>query len=237
MLKRQDLPERPVKFFPIFLAATMGVLIDSIRILVNETVIGNLFDDVAFGAINLVEPYMIVVDFFSYLICVGGTAMIVRARGAKKPEEIRNLINHCITCCLITGLTFFLVYSLFDKWFVGLVTQHGPAFSYTLEAFYWERFYLLLLPIYVFLFTYVLYSGGALIVFINMVLLPIADTGLSFYLGQRMGIGGVTCATFISYILGVLLLILFVIIKEKGFSYRPYVNLNYIKKIQSNLCI
>lgn len=229
MLKRQHAPERPVKFFPIFLAATLGVLIDSIRILVNEIVIGNLFDDVAFGAINLVEPYMIVVDFFSYLICVGGTAMIVRARGAKKPEEIRKLFNHCVTCCLITGLAFFVVYSLFDEWFVGLVTQNGPAFSYTMEAFYWERFYLLLLPIYVFLFTYVLYSGGALIVSINTVLVTVVDTGMSVYLGRRMGIRGVTCATFIAYGLGVLLLVLFVIVKEKGFPYRPYVNPEYLK--------
>ena len=231
MLKKQDAPYRPVKFFPIFLAATLGVLIDSIRILVNEIVIGNLFDDVAFGAINLVEPYMILVDFFSYLICVGGAALIVRARGARKTEEVRKLFNHCVTCCLITGLVFFAAYSLFDEWFVGLVTQNGPAFSYTMEAFYWERFYLMLLPIYVFLFTYVLYSGGALIVSIDTVFVTVLDTGLSVYLGRRMGIGGVTCATFIAYSLGVLFLLLFVIVKEKGLSYRPYVNLDYIKII------
>ena len=56
-----------VKFLPIFLAASSGVLIDSIRLLVNEIVIGNIFDDVAFGAINLVEPYMVLVDFFPTL--------------------------------------------------------------------------------------------------------------------------------------------------------------------------
>ena len=88
MLKRQNVTTRPVRFFPIFTAATLSVLIDSIRLLVNETVVGNLFDDVAFGAINLVEPYMILVEFFSYLICVGGTAMLVRARGAKKPHAM-----------------------------------------------------------------------------------------------------------------------------------------------------
>ena len=148
MGKRQIAPARSVKFFPIFLAATLSVAIDSIRLIVNETVVGNLFDDVAFGAINLVEPYMLVVEFFSYLICVGGTAMIVRARGAEKPEEMQKLFNHCVSCCLIMGLLFFTVFSLFDEWFVTLVTQNSPAYPYTLEAFYWERFYLLLLPLY-----------------------------------------------------------------------------------------
>ena len=231
MLKRQNVTTRPVRFFPIFTAATLSVLIDSIRILVNETVVGNLFDDVAFGAINLVEPYMILVEFFSYLICVGGTAMLVRARGAKKPEEMRKLFNHCVTCCLMIGLFFFVVFSLFDEWFVSLVTQNSAAHPYTLEAFYWERFYLLLLPLYVFLFTYVLYFDGALVDSVTMVFMTIVDTGLSVYLGRRMGIGGVTCATFIAHCLSVLILSLFVIAKHRAFTYRPYVNLDYIKSL------
>ncbi len=231
MLKRQNDTPGSVRFFPIFLAATLSVVIDSIRLLVNETVVGNLFDDVAFGAINLVEPYMMLVEFFSYLICVGGTAMLIRARGAKKPEEMQKLFNHCVTCCLIIGLVFFAVFSLFNEWFVSLVTQNSAAHPYTLEAFFWERFYLLLLPLYVFLFTYVLYFDGALVDSVTMVLMTIVDTGLSVYLGRKMGIGGVTCATFIAHCLSVLILSLFVIAKHRGFSYRPYVNPGYIKTL------
>ena len=230
-MKRQKITPGPIRFFPIFMAATLGVLIDSIRILVNEIVVGNLFDDIAFGAINLVEPYMMLVDFFSYLICVGGTSMIVRARGAKKPEEEQKLFNHSVTCCLIMGAVFFVLFSFFDEWFVGLVAQKGPAFAYTMEVFYWERFYLLLLPIYVYLITYVLYSDGTLVVSLTMILEALVDTGLSVYLGRRMGIGGVTCATFIAYCLSVLILILFVLVKKKGISYRPYVNPGYIKTL------
>lgn len=230
MLKQQNAAS-PVKFFPIFTAATLSVLIDSIRLLVNETVVGNLFNDTAFAAINLVEPYMILVEFFSYLICVGGTAMLVRARSAEKPEEMQQLLNHCVTCCLIIGLFFFALFSLFDEWFVRLVTQNSAAYPYTLEAFFWERFYLLLLPLYVFLFTYVLYFDGALVDSITMVLMTVVDTGLSIVLGRKMGIGGVTCATFIAHCLGVLILGLFVIAKNRGFPYRPYVNPGYIKKL------
>ncbi len=230
MLNRQNATTSPVRFFPIFLAATLSVMIDSIRILVNETVVGNLFDDVAFGAINLVEPYMLLVEFFAYLICVGGTAMLVHARGAKKPEEMQKLFNHCVTCCLIMGLFFFAVFSLFDEWFVSLVTQNSAAHPYTLEAFFWERFYLLL-PLYVFLFTYVLYFDGALVDSVTMVLMTSVDTGLSIYLGRKMGIGGVSCATFIAHCLSVLILSLFVIAKHRGFTYRPYVNPGYLKAL------
>ena len=68
MVKRQTTNLQTVRFFPIFLAATLAVMIDSVQLLIDETVVGNLFDDVAFGAINLLEPYLLLEEFFSYLI-------------------------------------------------------------------------------------------------------------------------------------------------------------------------
>lgn len=55
---------KTVRFFPIFLGASLAVIIDSIQLLLDETVVGNLFDDVAFGAINLLEPYLLLEEFF-----------------------------------------------------------------------------------------------------------------------------------------------------------------------------
>lgn len=97
MLKRQTANLHTVRFFPIFLAATLAVMIDSVQLLIDETVVGNLFDDVAFGAINLLEPYLLLEEFFSYLICVGGTALIVRARGGGGGGESLMRCRSCST--------------------------------------------------------------------------------------------------------------------------------------------
>ena len=220
-----------VQFFPIFLGASLAVIIDSIQLLLDEAVVGNLFDDVAFGAINLLEPYLLLEEFFTYLICVGGTALIVRAQGANRLDEKQKIFNHCVTFCLILGTVFYIIYYLFDEPLVSLAAQDSPAYPYSLAAFYWERFYILILPLYVFLFTYVLYLDGALIDTINMILLVAVNTGLSFYLGSKMGIAGVSCATFIANCVGILILGIYIIVKEKGFHYRPYVDTGYIKKL------
>ena len=79
-----------VGFFPIFLAATLAVMIDSVQLLIDEAVVGNLFDDVAFGAINLVEPYLL-----PHLR--RRNAADRPHTGAKKPEEMQRLFNHCVT--------------------------------------------------------------------------------------------------------------------------------------------
>ena len=58
MRKRQGAEARTVRFFPVFLGATLAVMVDNARLLIDETVIGNLFDDVAFSAINRNSRYL-----------------------------------------------------------------------------------------------------------------------------------------------------------------------------------
>ena len=72
---------KDVRFFPVFLGATAGVLLEVIATLVDEIVVGNLFDDAAFTAINLIEPYTVFEVFVAYLVTVAGAALIVRAHG------------------------------------------------------------------------------------------------------------------------------------------------------------
>lgn len=144
---------------------------------------------------------------------------------------MQKLFNHCVTCCLILGLVFCIVYSLFDESLVTLVAQDSPAYPFALQAFYWDRFYILILPLYVFLFTYVLYFDGALVDTISMLVMVLVNTGLSVFLGRRIGIAGVTCATFIANCVGILILGLYIIRKNHGFHYRPYVNPEYIKEL------
>ena len=67
--------KKDIRFFPLFVGATAGVLLEVIATLVDEIVVGNLFDDAAFAAINLVEPYMFFEIFIAYLLTVAAAAM------------------------------------------------------------------------------------------------------------------------------------------------------------------
>ena len=53
------MPDRKdICFFPIFIGATLGVLLEIIATLVDEIVVGSLFSDEAFASVNLTEPYI-----------------------------------------------------------------------------------------------------------------------------------------------------------------------------------
>ena len=74
--------KRDIRFFPLFIGATVGVLLGEIGILVDEIVIGNISTDEAFASVNLIEPYMYFEVFIGYLISVASAAFVVRAHGA-----------------------------------------------------------------------------------------------------------------------------------------------------------
>ncbi|MBQ8095359.1 MAG: hypothetical protein IJ242_17535 [Clostridia bacterium] len=92
-----------IRFAPIFTIATLSIVIDEAQHMLQEAIVGNLFNDTAFSALNLTEPYNLFIHFISYLICVGGAALIVRAQGAGNKEEEQKLYNHCITACILAA--------------------------------------------------------------------------------------------------------------------------------------
>ena len=219
------------KFWPMFIVATLSVVFDDIQMLADEVIVGNLFDDVAFGAINLVEPYKTLNYFAAYMICLGGAGMIVRSKGADDPAEMQRIFNHCVTCCLVTGLTFFIVYSIFNVQLVKLVAGGSPAYPYSLKVFYWDRFVDLINPLFAFFYSYVMYIGNKWVTFISMVVQLALNLLLSVYLGRMMGIGGVALATVIAQLVSVGVLCVYVIAKMNGLKYRPYLKKAYLKML------
>ncbi|SCX83835.1 Na+-driven multidrug efflux pump [Lachnospiraceae bacterium XBB2008] len=211
-----------VRFFPIFMAATLSAFIDVIGVLLDETVIGNLFGDTAFGAVNLLGPYITTETFLMYLLCVGGGALIVRAHGRHDRDQMDRIFSHCLTSCIMLGLLFFAVFGIFDRPLVDLVAAGTPAYDYTYRAFFWERFTALVAPLYAFLFTYIMYMGGSIFCIVATTSLLGSNLLFSVVLGRMMGISGVTCATFIANVIGVLILLTAFIFPAYRLRFRLY---------------
>ena len=86
---------KDIRFFPIFIGATMGVLLEVIATLVDEIVVGNLFSDEAFASVNLIEPYIQFEVFAAYLVTVTAFAlMVVFVRVIKKEKLFDYSLMH-----------------------------------------------------------------------------------------------------------------------------------------------
>ena len=120
---------KDVQFFPVFLAATAGVLLEVIATLVDEVVVGNLFDDAAFTSINLIEPYTVFEVFVAYLVTVAGAALIVRAHGAGDREKMSQLFSQTLIVCVACGIALTLIYVLFTPQLVRFVADDPAVYD------------------------------------------------------------------------------------------------------------
>ena len=135
---------KDVRFFPVFLGATAGVLLEVIATLVDEIVVGNLFDDAAFASINLIEPYTLFEVFIAYLVTVAGAALIVRAHGAGDREKMGQLFSQTLIACGACGVALTLIYVLFTPQLVRFVADDPAVYDNALAYFKAMRFYPLL---------------------------------------------------------------------------------------------
>ncbi len=204
-----------VRFWPIFIGSTLTALLECVGVFLDETVTGQLFDDSVFGAINVIEPYVSVINFISYLICVGGGALIVRAHGSGNKQKMTDIFSHCLTCCLGVCVLFFIIFSVFERPLISFVTDGGSMYEHALAAFFWKKFHIIPIVFYAFLFTYVLYMGGAVFCSVASVLELLSNLVLSVILGKHMGVGGITLASFLASCLSLSVLLLFFIPNDR----------------------
>ena len=217
--------KKNIRFFPIFMGATVGVILEIIGILIDEIVVGNLSNDAAFASVNLIEPYTYLEVFLAYLIGVGGAALIVRAHGAGDKKRMSQLFSHTIIICAIVGVALTAIYVIFTPQLVHLVADKPEVYKYSLQYFNVMRFYPLLDMFDTFIFTYVLYRGGYVQFYTSMIARVVINAGLSWYLGMQMGVAGIALASIISIGVALLIKLTFLFTKKHGLKMTRYLSL------------
>ena len=116
------------------------MLLEIIAMLVDELVVGNLFDDAAFASINLIEPYSLFEVFIAYLVTVAAAALIVRAHGAGDHKRMSELFSQTTIVCGLVGIGLTLIYVLFTPSLVRFVADDPAVYDNALAYFNAMRF-------------------------------------------------------------------------------------------------
>lgn len=223
--------KRDIRFFPIFLGATAGVLLEVIATLVDEIVVGNLFDDAAFASVNLIEPYTLFEVFVAYLFTVAAAALIVRARGAGNRQKMGELFSQTIIVCGLVGIGLTFIYVLFTPQLVRFVADDPAVYGNALSYFEVMRFYPLVDMFDTFMFAYVLYSGGYVYFYIAIISRIGLNALLSWVLGSQLGLAGIGLASIISLLVALAVKCVFLFTKKHGLKFRWYLNAREVLEI------
>ena len=222
---------KDISFWPVFTGATLGVLLEIIAMLVDEIVVGNVLNDSAFAAINLIEPYTLFETFLAYLVTVAGAALIMRAHGAKDHNKMEELFSQTMIMCGICGSILTLVYVLFTPGLVRFVADDPAVYDYALDYFKMMRFYPLVDVFDTFLFAYVLYRGGNAHFYLAIILRIGANALLSWQLGLRMGIAGVGLASIVSLVIAVAVKSTFMLSSKHALKFKWHFNFREVIEI------
>ncbi len=223
--------KRDIRFFPLFIGATVGVLLEEIGILVDEIVIGNISTDEAFASVNLIEPYMYFEVFIGYLISVAAAAFVVRAHGAGDHKKMGDLFSQTLIVCGICGVILTSIYTLFTPDLVRLVADDPAVYDGALDYFNAMRFDPLVVLFDTFLLTYVLYRGGYVQYYVAGVSRVGINALLSWQLGLQMGLFGVGLASVISNMVELLIVCTFLFTKKHGIRFRWHLNFREVLEI------
>lgn len=223
--------EKEIRFFPVFMGATVGVLLDIIGILVDEFVVGTLFDDAAFASVNLVEPYTYLETFLAYLVGGAAAALIRRVESAGDKKKMSEIFSQTLIVAGICGTILTLIYVLFTPQLIRLVANDASVYENSLAYFTGTRFYPLVDMFDTFLFTYVLYRGGYVQFYTALFLRIGVNALLSWELGQSMGLFGVGIASILSLIVAVLVKSTFLLTKKHDLPFRWYFNIREVLEI------
>lgn len=223
--------KRDIRFFPVFLGATLGVLLEIIATLIDEIITGNLFSDAVFASVNLITPFSIFEAFIAYLVTTAAAALIVRARGAGERERMSDLFSQTILLCALMGTGLTLLYVVFTPQLVALVADDPAVYDNALAYFTAMRFYPLLDVFDTILFAYVLYLGGYVQFYLAIFARIGINAELSWVLGSRMGVMGIGLASILSLLAALLIKLTFLLTKKHGLHFRWYLNAREVLEI------
>lgn len=213
---------KDTRFFPIFFGATLGVVLEVIATLVDEIIVGNIFTDEAFAAVNLIEPYTVFEVFLAYLVGGSGAALIVRAHGAGDQKRKSELFSQVMIVCAICGIVLTSIYVLFTPELVSFVADDPAVYDDALDYFMVMRFYPLVDMFDTFLFAYVLYRSGFIQFYIAIICRILVNAVLSWYLGAKMGLMGIGLASIISLVIALAVKMTFLLTSKHGLRFSWY---------------
>ncbi len=216
--------QKDIRFFPVFAGATIGVVLEVIATLVDEIIVGNIFNDEAFAAVNLIEPYTIIEVFLAYLIGAAGAALIIRAHGAGNYKKMSELFSQTMIVCGLCGIMLTLIYLLFTPQLVHFVADDPAVYESALAYFKVMRFYPLLDMFDTFLFAYVLYRNGFVQFYFAIFSRIIVNALLSWYLGSQIGLMGIGLASLISLLIALLVKLSFLKTSKHSLKFSWYLN-------------
>lgn len=219
------------KFHSMLLGGTLTWIVVSFLLLLDSIVAGIVIGSDAVAGITLVTPVYSLSAFFGSMFSIGVSVLYAREMGRFNKEKADHIFGTGFFMSIVIGSILFILINIFGEKYL---CSYSPPEEVLIQArgyLYWMRFTILIIPIQTFIGAMVLSDGDENTSSIADVVQGVGNTILSIALGKMIGIRGIGLASFLFYVISVLILLTHFIKKSNSLRINLYFSFGILKKI------
>ncbi len=195
------------KFFSMLFGGTLSIMVVSIMLMSDTLIAGIVLGQNAVSGITLVTPLYSVAAFFGTVFSLGVPIMYSSEMGAFRKKEADRIFKSGFLMSIVTGVTLFLVISLFGKFYLRINHPSAQVYEAAIDYLSFIKYTILLLPLQALLSECIFADGDESISTVSSLVQAIGNVAGSIILSRIMGVRGIALASFLFNCISLLVLV------------------------------
>lgn len=219
------------KFHSMLLGGTLTMMVVSILLMSDSIIAGAVIGPDAVAAITLVTPLYALSAFFGSVISMGVPILYTTEMGKFNKERADQIFGFGVLASIIVGIVLFFLASQFGNMYLCSSSPSEAVLEYAEGYLFWMRFTILILPIQQFILNAVYSDGDERISTIGSVAQGVGNIVLSIILSRSMGTAGIGLASFVFYMVSLLIMLFHFRKETNSLRWNLYYSFDILKRV------
>ena len=197
------------KLFRYIIPATIGQAVFFLFTIIDGIFVGNGVGETALGAVNIVLPFVLILNAVNMLIAIGGATVAAVAKGSNDHKRMNLSFLHAVTFATALMIVLSLVCVVFRKQIGYLLGANETYIDYVTDYLFYYSLFLLPGTLSMVMQFFCRVDGAPVLVMTATVVSSLLNIFLDwlFVVPLQMGVGGAAIATGISQTVSLLILL------------------------------
>ena len=219
------------KYHSMLLGGTLTMMVVSILLMSDSIIAGAVIGPDAVAAITLVTPLYALGAFFGSVLSIGVPILYTTEMGKFNKERADQIFGFGVLASIIVGIVLFFLASLFGNMYLCSSSPSEAVLEYAEGYLFWMRFTILILPIQQLILNAVYSDGDERISTIGSVVQGVGNIVLSIILSRLMGTAGIGLASFVFYMVSLLIMLFHFRKETNSLRWNLYYSFDILKRV------
>ena len=219
------------KYHSMLLGGTLTMMVVSILLMSDSIIAGAVIGPDAVAAITLVTPLYALGAFFGSVLSIGVPILYTTEMGKFNKERADQIFGFGVLASIIVGIVLFFLASQFGNMYLCSSSPSEAVLEYAEGYLFWMRFTILILPIQQLILNAVYSDGDERISTIGSVVQGVGNIVLSIILSRLMGTAGIGLASFVFYMVSLLIMLFHFRKETNSLRWNLYYSFDILKRV------